>query len=151
MATSAEYDPRYLAGIRFFNAGEFFDAHEVWEALWREAPAGDRPFYQGLIQAAVAAYHLERGNWRGARRLFHSGRAYMSGYPSPHLGLDVAAFWEGMADCLGPALGESAPSGPVTLDPARVPVITLAPAPAEWPAPTRPLESGDETSAGGRP
>ena len=121
-----EYDARYLAGIVHFNRHDFFEAHEVWEDLWRECAPADRRFYQGLIQAAVAAYHLGNGNWRGARRLFHSGRAYMAAYPSPHLGLDVAGFWRAMEACLAPALGEGEPVG-AGLDVRLVPRITLEP------------------------
>src|SRR5262249_34271574 len=70
----AEYDDRYLAGVQLFNAGEYFDAHEVWEDLWHDCPSADRRFYQSLIQAAVALYHWSRGNRPGAARLFDSGR-----------------------------------------------------------------------------
>jgi predicted metal-dependent hydrolase len=93
MTAAAEYDPRYLAGIDLFNRREFFDAHEVWEDLWHDTSGPDRRFYQGLIQAAVAVYHAGNGNVPGARRLFHSGRRYMSDFPAGHLGLNAMAFW----------------------------------------------------------
>jgi len=54
-------------GIIFFNAGHYFEAHEVWEDLWRETSGDLRLFYQGLIQTAVGLYHLSRGNMIGAR------------------------------------------------------------------------------------
>ena len=85
-------DPRFLEGVNHFNAGEFFEAHEVWEDLWMECPAAERRFVQALIQAAVAVYHLAR-QLRGARRLFHSGRRYMEPYRPAYMGLDVADFW----------------------------------------------------------
>ena len=104
MTPPTEYDPRYLDGIAQFNAGEFFEAHEVWEDLWHDTAGPDRRFYQGLIQAAVAVYHAGNGNARGARRLFHSGRKYMSAFPDRHLGLNVPVFWaaleRALADCL---------------------------------------------------
>jgi uncharacterized protein len=104
MTPRTEYDLRYLDGIAQFNRGDYFEAHEVWEDLWHDTTGPDRRFYQGLIQAAVAVYHAGNGNARGARRLFHSGRKYMSGYPKVHLGLDVAGFWaeleRALADCL---------------------------------------------------
>ena len=43
------YDPRYLKGIDFFNAREFFDAHETWEELWHGTHGEPRNFIQGLI------------------------------------------------------------------------------------------------------
>ena len=39
------YDPRYLAGILFFNRHDFFEAHEVWENLWGDCNDRDRRFY----------------------------------------------------------------------------------------------------------
>jgi predicted metal-dependent hydrolase len=54
-------------GIKFFNSGHYFEAHEVWEDLWRETSGDLRLFYQGLIQTAVGLYHLSRGNLVGAR------------------------------------------------------------------------------------
>ena len=120
MADAAEYDPRYLEGIALFNAGEYFDAHEVWEALWRDTAGGDRRFYQGLIQAAVAVYHAHNGNALGAQRLFDSGRRHMSPYGPAHLGLDVAAIWQAVAMALAeplaadrlPVITHSTPSAP---------------------------------------
>lgn len=93
MDAAPEYDARYLAGIDHFNRGEYFDAHEVWEDLWRDCDPVDRLFYQSLIQAAVALYHWGRGNRAGSSRLFASGRDKMAGYRPAHLGLDVDGFW----------------------------------------------------------
>jgi predicted metal-dependent hydrolase len=123
-----EYDPRYLEGIAHFNRGDFFEAHEAWEELWHDTAGPDRRFYQGLIQAAVAVYHAGNGNDRGARRLFHSGRRYMSGYPSRHRGLDVPAFWAALEAALADFLPDPPPAG-ATLRADRVPTITLDPAP----------------------
>ena len=91
-----EYDPRYLKGIELFNAGAHFDAHEVWEELWKECDSGDRRFYQSLIHAAVAIYHAGRGNHTGASRLLGSGSRYAAAYPSPHRGFDHVPFWREM-------------------------------------------------------
>ncbi len=116
-------DSRFLAGVVHFNAGEYFEAHEVWEELWLDCPAAERRFYQALIQAAVAVYHFTRGNAVGATRLFHSGRRYMEPYRPNFLGLDVDGFWRAMETCLAPALtGLAAPPGPA-------PVIVLSPPP----------------------
>ena len=92
-AASDTPDPRYLEGVELFNRGEYFDAHEVWEDLWRDCPAAQRRFYQSLIQAAVALYHWGNGNLTGATRLFQSGRRYMEPYRPTYLGLGVEAFW----------------------------------------------------------
>ncbi len=125
MAGTAEYDPRYLAGIAEFNRGDYFEAHERWEELWHDTAGPDRRFYQGLIQAAVAVYHAGNGNSRGARRLFHSARRYMSVYGPNHLGLHVTAFWVAIER----ALADFLPDPPVPDARLRIeelPTISLA-------------------------
>ena len=97
-----EYDSRYLAGIELFNQGEFYDSHDVWEDLWTEYRGPDRQFYQGLIQSAVALYHLSRGNLRGARRMYYSSRSYLAPYPPGHHGIDLARLLIEMEVCFRP-------------------------------------------------
>src|SRR4029453_13980836 len=43
--------PMSLArGLELIRAGEYFEAHEELEDEWREAPAGERDFLQGLVR-----------------------------------------------------------------------------------------------------
>ena len=108
--SDAEHDTPsalYAAGIELFNRGAFFEAHEVWEELWRDCASVDRRFFQALIQAAVAAYHWGRGNAAGAKRLYHSGRKYMEPFRPAHLGLAVDDFWDRLAAHLAGALGDT--------------------------------------------
>ncbi|MCS6849989.1 MAG: DUF309 domain-containing protein [Gemmataceae bacterium] len=141
--SSIDYEPRYLAGIVCFNAQEFFEAHEVWEGLWLESAGPERRFVQGLIQAAVALYHLSNGNLKGAGKLFRSARAYMEQYPSPYWGLDVPAFWQQMEECCRPILSQSAPDPLARPDPGPWPIITLQPPPETWPDPHEFLDTED--------
>ena len=84
-----DYDPRYLRGIAYFNDGDFFEAHEVWEGLWMQCDDDSRRFYQGLIQVAVCLHHFGNRNTRGASKLFHSSSNYLSAYRPWHLGIDL--------------------------------------------------------------
>jgi predicted metal-dependent hydrolase len=54
-------------GIHLFNAEHFFEAHEALEDAWREAPAKDKKFLQGVVQLAVALHHYSTGNVVGSR------------------------------------------------------------------------------------
>jgi len=58
------------AGVRLFNRGRYFEAHEEWEAAWVTAEGGDRGFLESLVQLA-SGMHLrtERGGTRGAEHL----------------------------------------------------------------------------------
>lgn len=113
-------DHRYLEGIDLFNRQAYFEAHEVWEDLWRDCSAGDRRFYQALIQAAVAVYHFDRGNYIGAARLARSGKRYMEPYLPSYRGLDIDDFWRQVEGYIAPALGSG------TQDAAPRPAIALA-------------------------
>ena len=46
-------------------------------------------FYQGLIQAAVAILHAQRGNLEGARSLYEKASAKLDPIPPEHMGLAV--------------------------------------------------------------
>jgi predicted metal-dependent hydrolase len=140
---AADYDPRYLAGVLFFNRGDFFEAHEAWEALWMDTAGPDKPFYQGLIQAAVGLCHFCNGNVRGAVKLYHSSRGYMGRFGSPHLGMDTDAFWQQMEQCFAELLAAPEPDRRIEPDEAMIPTITLTPSPETWPDPAEYLPEDD--------
>jgi predicted metal-dependent hydrolase len=71
-------------GLKFFEAGRYFEAHEVWEELWKETPPGPaRLFYQGLIQGAVGLHHYGKGNQTGARAQLTKALAKLEAAPPP--------------------------------------------------------------------
>jgi uncharacterized protein len=103
----------YRHGLDLFNRGEFFDAHEVLEDVWRAAPAAEKKFLQGLIQVAVGLHHHSRGNVVGARSLLARAHRNLSAYPARHGGIDLAelrAQVERWVEALGN--GSSAPALP---------------------------------------
>jgi predicted metal-dependent hydrolase len=94
----------FIEGVRLFNAGQFFEAHEIWEDAWRDAEGVRREFLQGLIQCAVALEHLRRGNPRGIARLQERFERRLSVVPVPFMGLDVKRFLDEMRHALSTAL-----------------------------------------------
>jgi uncharacterized protein len=76
-----------LAGAKHFNAGEYWDAHEVWEIPWNAAKSrGDTieaAYVQGLILLA-AAIHKRRHyqNLRGGQ--LNAGKALKKLEVVPH-------------------------------------------------------------------
>lgn len=96
------HPPEYLEGIRLFNHREYYEAHEVWESRWLHVGDSSANFYKGLIQAAVATLHWERGNTVGARKLYGSMRKYLSAYVPVFMDLDVVGFLQMMEDYFEP-------------------------------------------------
>ncbi|SPE41419.1 conserved hypothetical protein [Candidatus Sulfopaludibacter sp. SbA3] len=73
-------DALLLRGIELFNREEFFECHEVWEELWTPERGPRRLFLQAMIHMAVACYHCQRGNPRGAQGQFTKGLRKLAEY-----------------------------------------------------------------------
>jgi hypothetical protein len=104
----------FQRGLTLFNAHEFFDAHEVWEDVWRAAPMEEKKFLQGLIQVAVALHHHSRGNLEGARSLLNRALRNLSRYPDSFAGVNLAAARAAIAQCQQ-ALNAGAPLIPPSI------------------------------------
>ncbi|MES2642044.1 MAG: DUF309 domain-containing protein [Myxococcota bacterium] len=84
-------DARYHEGLHLFRERQWFECHEVLEALWRELPRGPgRDYVQGLIQLAVSLEHWRRGNPRGAWGQWTKARAKFEGLPPTYEGVALA-------------------------------------------------------------
>src|ERR1700730_17204481 len=59
-------------GLRLYEAGEFFAAHEARENRWLESQEPEKTFLQGLIQVTAAFHHLQRNNPLGTTRLLRA-------------------------------------------------------------------------------
>jgi predicted metal-dependent hydrolase len=90
-----DLDARYLGYFECFNAGLFYEAHDVLEELWLAQRRGPNdPFHKGLIQLAGAFVHLQkhtvaRPRLRPAAALFRLARANLRAFAPVHERLDV--------------------------------------------------------------
>lgn len=66
-------ESRFVSGMHEFNAGNFFEAHEIWEELWNDLVGEPKQLCQGLIQIAAGYHKLAIGIPAGARKLFERG------------------------------------------------------------------------------
>ena len=64
---------RLAPGRAAFNHGDFFEAHELWEDVWRTLAGADRTFVQGLIQIAAGLHHVKEGRPRPGARVIARG------------------------------------------------------------------------------
>jgi len=86
-------------GVLLFNHHLFFEVHEVLEAQWLQETGQEKLFLQGLIQIAVAFYHLENVNFHGAQMLLQDGIAKLSPYRPVFLGIELQEFLSRLAVC----------------------------------------------------
>lgn len=73
-------DERLDLGIREFNEGRYFEAHDILEDFWQGYREPDRVLLQALIHAAVGFYHLDHGNLKGCRSQLSKACTKMSMY-----------------------------------------------------------------------
>jgi len=102
----------YSRGVDLFNRAAFFEAHEVWEDVWRVAAEPEKKFLQGLIQIAVAFHHHAHGNLAGARSLLERSRKNLAGYPDGFCGVRLAPLLQSLAEWQR-ALAEGRPVPPL--------------------------------------
>ncbi len=94
---SEEIPQEFLEYMEHVNNEEYFEAHEVLEDLWH----ADRiDFYKGMIQVAVAIFHLRHGNIVGARSMFKRAKQLLSPYSPVFRRIDVRAVIAYIEDCL---------------------------------------------------
>jgi uncharacterized protein len=81
--------PQAKEGLRLFNEGKYFEAHEALEAAWRAETGRIRELYQGILQAAVVYHHILRGNYAGAVKVYGRCMKWLNDWPETCRGVDV--------------------------------------------------------------
>ena len=57
---------KFKTAVGQFNGKFYFECHDTLEDIWMDAPAAEKPFFQGLLHIAVGLYHFENENYKGA-------------------------------------------------------------------------------------
>lgn len=92
--------PEAERGVALFNARQYFECHEVLEALWHKDRGPTRLFIQSLIHVAVGLYHYQRSNPVGAVRQLRKGLVKLEGYLPSYEDLDTGKLHSDCAACL---------------------------------------------------
>lgn len=84
-----------------FNSGAYWAAHEALETVWRSIiREPERCVWQGLIQAAAALLHRERGNRHGVAAVGGSALAKLAGTQLPEVEFETVHFRAQLARAL---------------------------------------------------
>jgi len=81
-------------GLEHFNAGDYFEAHELLEAAWRAEERSIRDLYRGVLQVAVTYYHIQHHNYAGAIKLIARLRKWLEPFPDTCQGINLARLRE---------------------------------------------------------
>lgn len=80
-----------MAGFAAFNAGHYWEQHELLEHAWNEEPRPVRDLYQGILQVGVALHQIENGKWAGAIKLLRRGLNRLDPLPPVCMGVELEA------------------------------------------------------------
>src|SRR5215510_2669304 len=86
---SAPLHPQPAEGLRLFNAGEYFEAHEALENAWNAEKGEIRNLYRGILQIAVIYLHITRGNYNGAVKVYGRSQKWLKDWPAVCRGIQV--------------------------------------------------------------
>ena len=78
-----------MLGIKRFNAGQYWLAHEALEDAWNAEPGPIRDLYRGILQAAVVYHHISQQNYRGALKVYQRSEKWLRKWPAICRGVDV--------------------------------------------------------------
>ena len=88
-ACEGELSPLALRGLRLFEAGKYFEAHEELEHAWNQEAGPARELYRAVLQIAVAYLQITRKNYAGALKMFLRARQWIDPLPEVCLGVQV--------------------------------------------------------------
>ena len=75
-------------GLQHFNNRSFYQAHEDFEAAWRETSGFEREFYRALLQISGGYFRLTQGNGPGAQKFFNLALGWLSQFPPSFQGVN---------------------------------------------------------------
>ncbi|MGH3081391.1 MAG: DUF309 domain-containing protein [Gaiellaceae bacterium] len=77
------------AGLQQIARGEYFEAHETLEDVWRAAEPAEKDFFQGLVHVAVAWYQAGRGNRVGCERQLEKAARRLAPFAPEYRGVGL--------------------------------------------------------------
>lgn len=68
-------------GLKLYNEGKYFVAHEAFEDAWHIESEPDRRLYQGILQAGIAFMHARNGYAKGVFSMIERCRVWLAPWP----------------------------------------------------------------------
>jgi hypothetical protein len=106
-------DPPWLFGVDLFNQRYFWEAHEVWEPLWKGLDKAEPPgmLIQGLMQCAGGLLKVQAGEIEGVAAFWGQAEVRLGKVQqvTPELwGLKTKRVFKELSAYFGPAVKEGA-------------------------------------------
>jgi len=76
-------------GLQSFNQRAFYEAHEYFEAAWRQTSGEEREFFRAFLHLSGGFFRLAQDRPGAAKKFFNHARKWLSDFPEDHLGFNV--------------------------------------------------------------
>lgn len=114
------FPPAFLDGVRHFNGGRFFEAHEAFEDLLDAVEGDDRwDLLVALIQVSVG-YHKSACGHPGAARMLGLGLQKLAPFADDARGVAIGALRARVADDVARLAAGEDLAGRMAADPPRL-------------------------------
>lgn len=81
--------PQFEDGMKNFNTGYYWEAHEIWEDLWREQDAEAKEFAQSFVQLASGYSFLKLCKLGSAKYLFEKSLEKLRQFEYLECGVEI--------------------------------------------------------------
>ena len=122
----AELDRDTLEAVRTYNAGQYLEAHELFELIWMTKGGAERIFYQGLVHVAMGFHYLVAGDFERSSAKLQRAAELLGDFEADFLGFDVEALRGSVASCRR-RLRELGESGITRFETTLIPRLDLLP------------------------
>jgi len=112
-------------GLKNFNTGYFWEAHEIWEESWRDQEAEAKEFAQSFVQLAGGYSFLKQGKVGSAKYLFEKAVERLRQFEYLECGVEITPLIQQLERLMG-ELDGLPPNGNIN-GRMEKPVITLKP------------------------
>jgi hypothetical protein len=119
-----ESPPALIEAISLFNRHYYWECHEVLEEVWMNEYGPRRLFYQGIIQAAAALYHVLNANPKGVIKLTEDSLSKLQAYKPSYLGVPIENLMESLKN-YGQEAKEILGQSREGFDYAKLPYLTI--------------------------
>jgi predicted metal-dependent hydrolase len=111
--------PQFLEGVKLFNGGFFWEAHEEWQEVWREQIGEGKIFVEAFVQMAEAYSFIKLGKVNPAIYLFEKSIKRFAEYERIRCSVLLCSLVADIKNTLV-NLRESSGNGKIHIKPAKI-------------------------------
>jgi len=116
--------PGFKEGVKLFNTGYYWEAHEAWEDVWREHEMDAKVFAQAFVQMAAAYSFVKLGKPSSAQYLFEKSIEKFQQFEHRNCIVKIVPLLEAMK-LTHSAIEQSLSNGKMPIKISGVPLIAL--------------------------